>query len=174
MEVPAVFNLDEDLQSGGDIVPTDYTQIFVTPAVRLNLFPGTRVSLWVSFGGGFGHFSESNKLSYFSTTPGGSSTTGVIQAGLGLDMRPLQKRFSHFSFRGEVRDFYSGTRAWPGLACLEKLKRSGSAVATRRRTRLAPRSAVTSSHFLVADSNSSNSSGSRCASSPEFPNRADS
>jgi hypothetical protein len=33
----------EDLQSGGDIVPTDSKQIFVTPAVRLNLFPGTRV-----------------------------------------------------------------------------------------------------------------------------------
>jgi hypothetical protein len=109
VEVPAVFNLDEDIQSSGDIVPTDYTQIFVTPAVRLNLFPGTRVSPWVSFGGGFGHFSESNKLNYFSTNPGGSSTTGVIQAGLGLDVRPLQKRFSHFSFRGEVRDFYSGT-----------------------------------------------------------------
>src|SRR6202040_1518685 len=35
-EVPAVFNLDEDLGSGGDVVPSDYQQIFVTPAVRLN------------------------------------------------------------------------------------------------------------------------------------------
>ena len=35
VEVPAVFNLDEDLQSGGDIVPTDDKQIFVTPAVPL-------------------------------------------------------------------------------------------------------------------------------------------
>lgn len=59
----------------------DCTQIFVTPAVRLDLFPGTGVLLWVSFGGGFGHFSESNKLNYFGTNPGGSSTTGVIQAG---------------------------------------------------------------------------------------------
>jgi hypothetical protein len=152
VEVPAVFNLDEDLQSGGDIVPTDYKQIFVTPAVRLNLFPGTRVSPWVSFGGGFGHFSESNKLNYFGTNPGGSSTTGVIQAGLGLDVSPFQNRFSHFSFRGEVRDFYSGTPNLPlaatgktrqhnyfvGLGLVwhfwKKLKRSGSAGATRRRT----------------------------------------
>jgi len=58
VEVPAVLNLDWDLQSGGDIVPSAYTQIFGAPAVRLNLFPGTRVSPWVSFGGGFGHLSE--------------------------------------------------------------------------------------------------------------------
>jgi hypothetical protein len=40
------------------------------------------------FGGGFGHFSESKKLNYFGTNPGRSSTTGVIQAGLGLDVSP--------------------------------------------------------------------------------------
>jgi hypothetical protein len=113
VEVPAVFNLDEDLQSGGDIVPTDYKQIFVTPAVRLNLFPESRVSPWVSFGGGFGHFSESNKLNYFGANPGGSSTTGAIQPGLGLDVSPFPKRFSHFSFCGKVRDFYSGTPNLP-------------------------------------------------------------
>ncbi len=39
LEVPAVFNLDEDLGSGGDVVPTGYQQIFVTPAIRVNLFP---------------------------------------------------------------------------------------------------------------------------------------
>ena len=49
-EVPAVFNLDEDLGSGGDVVPSGYQQIFVTPAVRLNLFPATRVTPWVSLG----------------------------------------------------------------------------------------------------------------------------
>jgi hypothetical protein len=98
VEVPAVFNLDEDLESGGDMVPTDYTQIFVTPAVRLNLFPVTRVSLWVSFGGGFLHFSESDKLNYFATNPGGSSTTGVIQAGLNLDLSPFRKRFLTSAF----------------------------------------------------------------------------
>src|ERR1700674_4464203 len=34
-EVAAVFNLDEDLGSGGDVVPEGYKQIFVTPAVRV-------------------------------------------------------------------------------------------------------------------------------------------
>ncbi|MFZ1051164.1 MAG: hypothetical protein WBP65_21045 [Candidatus Sulfotelmatobacter sp.] len=73
----------------------------------------TAVSPWVSFGGGFGHFSESNNLNYYGTNPGGSSTSGVLQGGLGLDVSPFRKRFSHFSFRGEVRDFWSGTPNLP-------------------------------------------------------------
>jgi hypothetical protein len=112
-EVPAVFNLDEDLGSGGDVVPSDYKQIFVTPSVRVNLFPATKVSPWVSFGGGFGHFSEGSNLNYYGANPGSSSTSGVIQGGLGLDVSPFLKRFSHFSFRGEARDFYSGTPNLP-------------------------------------------------------------
>jgi hypothetical protein len=112
-EVPAVFNLDEDLNSGGDVVPQDYQQIFVTPAVRLNLFPATAVSPWVSIGGGFAHFSENKNLNYYGTNPGGSTTSGVLEGGLGLDVNPFPRRFSHFGFRGEVRDFWSGEPDFP-------------------------------------------------------------
>ncbi|MGA7697768.1 MAG: hypothetical protein WCA76_22270 [Candidatus Sulfotelmatobacter sp.] len=112
-EVPAVFNLDEDLNAGGPVVPIDYKQIFVTPAVRVNLFPETKVTPWVSFGGGFARFTENKNLLYYGTNPGGSSTSGVIQGGLGLDVSPFVTRFKHFSFRGEVRDFFSGTPNLP-------------------------------------------------------------
>jgi hypothetical protein len=108
-EVPAVFNFDEDIGSGGNVVPTGYRQIFVAPSARLNLFPATAVSPWVSFGGGFGHFSESKALIYGGTNPGSSSTTGVIQGGLGLDVRVWHR----FSIRGQVRDFWSGTPNLP-------------------------------------------------------------
>ena len=108
-EVPAVFNLDEDLNSGGPVVPTQYKQIFVTPAVRLNLFPETAVSPWVSFGGGFGHFTESKDLIYYGANPGTSTTSGVLQGGLGLDV----KVWHRFSIRGQVRDFWSGTPSLP-------------------------------------------------------------
>jgi len=108
-EVPAVFNLDEDLNSGSDVVPKDYKQIFVTPAVRLNLFPYTSVSPWVSLGGGFGYFSENKNLLYYGPNPGSSSATGVLQGGLGLDV----KFWRRFSLRGEVRDFWSGTPDLP-------------------------------------------------------------
>jgi hypothetical protein len=112
-EIPAVFNLDEDLNSGGPVVPVDYKQIFVTPSVRANLFPATKVSPWVSFGGGFAHFSENKNLLYYGTNPGGSTTSGVIQAGLGLDVSLWGRRLRHFSIRGEVRDFWSGTPDLP-------------------------------------------------------------
>jgi hypothetical protein len=109
-EVPAVFNLDEDLGSGSAVVPTGYKQIFVTPSVRLNLFPATAVSPWVSFGGGFAHFSEDSQLIYQGgPNPGTSTTSGVIQGGVGLDVRVYHR----FSIRGEVRDFWSGTPDLP-------------------------------------------------------------
>lgn len=113
VEVPAVFNLDEDLGSGGDVVPPDYKQIFVTPALRVNLFPSTRVSPWASVGGGIGHFSESSNLNYFGSNPGGSTTSGVLQVGVGLDVNPFEHRMRHFRIRGEFRDFWSGTPDLP-------------------------------------------------------------
>jgi hypothetical protein len=112
-EVPAVFNLDEDLNSGADVVPIDYKQIFVAPSLRLNLFPATAVSPWVSVGGGFARFSENTTLIYGGTNPGGSSTSGVMQAGFGLDVNPFQHRFHRFGFRLDVRDFWSGTPNLP-------------------------------------------------------------
>jgi hypothetical protein len=112
-EVPVVFNLDEDLGSGGNVVPKDYQQIFVTPSARLNLFPLTSFSPWVSLGAGFGHFSENKTLIYGGANPGGSSTSGVLQGGAGLDVYPGLRRFSHFSIRGEVRDFWSNTPDLP-------------------------------------------------------------
>jgi hypothetical protein len=112
-EVPAVFNLDEDLNSGANVVPQDYQQIFITPSLRANLFPETRVSPWLSFGGGFGHFRENKNLIYGGTNPGGSSSSGVLQGGFGLDARPPCRRLSKLVIRGEVRDFWSGTPDLP-------------------------------------------------------------
>ncbi len=108
-EVPAVFNLDEQLGSGDNVVPKNYKQIFVTPSARLNLFPDTAVSPWVSLGGGFAHFSENKDLIYYGPNPGTSSTSGVLQGGFGLDVRVLHQ----FSIRLDVRDFWSGTPNLP-------------------------------------------------------------
>lgn len=108
-EVPAVFNLDEDLNAGANVVPVDYSAIFVAPSGRLNLFPTTAVSPWISFGGGFAHFGENKNLVFGGINPGKSKTTGVLQGGIGLDVR-----FWHrFSLRGEVRDFWSGAPDFP-------------------------------------------------------------
>src|SRR2546422_6615097 len=108
-EVPVAYNPDEDLNSGGNVVPIDYSELFIAPSVRANLFPTTAISPWVSFGAGFGHFSENGALIYGGTNPGKSKTTGVVQGGFGLDVRIK----SRISLRGQVRDFWSGEPDFP-------------------------------------------------------------
>jgi hypothetical protein len=105
LEVPVVFNPDEDLNYGLNVVPQDYSSFFVTPGVRLNVFANTAISPWVSFGGGFGHFKESDTLLFGGKNPGPTgTTTGVFQFGAGLDVRIWHT----VALRGELRDFDSG------------------------------------------------------------------
>jgi opacity protein-like surface antigen len=111
-EVVAMYNPDEDLNAGAygfAVVPTDYSQFFVTPAARVNLFPTTAFSPWVSAGAGFGHFSEGKNLDYSGVNPGKSTTSAVFELGLGLDVRVWRK----LSVRGGVRDFWSGEPDFP-------------------------------------------------------------
>jgi hypothetical protein len=103
LEVPVVVNWDEELRSDAVQIPKNFKSYFVTPAARLNVFPDAGVSPWVSFGGGFGRFSESStQISGVPSKTG--TTTGALQAGVGLDV----KVFHGFSVRGEARDFWSG------------------------------------------------------------------
>ena len=111
-ELVGIFNPDEDLNAGNTnspVVPTDYKQFFLTPAARLNLFPATAVSPWVSFGGGFAHFSQGSLLDYGGTNPGKSTTSGVLEGGVGLDVRLVGSVY----IRGEARDFWSGEPDFP-------------------------------------------------------------
>lgn len=106
LEVPFVVNVDEDLHAAQNVIPKQYSSYFVTPAARLNFFPDQAVSPWASLGGGFGHFSASSTLEFggFPNTGKTGTSTGVFEAGLGLDV----KFFKHFTLRGEGRDFWSG------------------------------------------------------------------
>jgi len=107
-----VYNTDLDLNAGEyghSVVPSDLKKLFITPAARLNLFPTTAVSPWVSFGAGFGHISQNDQLIYGGTNPGKSTTSAVIQAGVGLDVRVWRK----LSIRFEARDFWAGQPDFP-------------------------------------------------------------
>jgi hypothetical protein len=67
-----VYNWDIDLNAGEyghSVVPSDMKKRLVTPAARVNLFPTTAVSPWLSFGAGFGHSSQMNQLIYGGTDP---------------------------------------------------------------------------------------------------------
>jgi len=101
LEVPVVFNVDEDVHTHSNPVAPGFSSLFVTPAARLNIFSNTAVSPWVSVGGGFGRFNGSA----VQFQPKTSSTNGVFQIGGGLDVA----LFRHFTLRGELRDFWSGT-----------------------------------------------------------------
>lgn len=102
LELPAAFNLDEDLNSDGPS-PEQFRSYYVTPAARLHL--NGALSPWVSLGGGYGRISESSRLLFGSPNPGKTGTnTGVVQFGAGLDV----KTFKSIGFRVETRDFWSG------------------------------------------------------------------
>jgi hypothetical protein len=111
-EVVVMVNHDEDVNGGAylnAVVPVQISELFVTPAARLNLFPTTAVSPWISLGGGFGHIGQSSILAYGGPNPGKGSTSGVLQGGFGLDVKVWRK----LSMRGEVRDFWSGEPDFP-------------------------------------------------------------
>jgi hypothetical protein len=105
LEVPVVFNIDEDVHSALDTTPRQFSSIFITPAARINAFPEQGVSPWISLGGGFGHFGDSSSLEFGGNYTGKSGTTvGVLQAGVGLDVKII----GNLKLRGEARDFFSG------------------------------------------------------------------
>jgi len=105
VEVPVVVDPTNRLQDNVNVVPYAFKSFFVTPAARVNLFPTTAFSPWVSVGGGIGYFVPSSTLEFNQVpNPSKNSTTGVFQFGGGLDVRVL----GPFKIRGEIRDFYSG------------------------------------------------------------------
>jgi len=105
LEVPTEFNYDEDLATGANVIPKEYKSLFVAPSARVNFFSMTAISPWVSFGGGIGYFNVSKDLLYGGNNPSkGSSVTGAIQFGGGLDVRIRPS----WGVRAAVRDFWTG------------------------------------------------------------------
>jgi len=107
-----MYNKDEDVNGGSygfAVVPPQYSELFVTGGARVNLFPTTAVSPWVSLGAGIGHIGEASTLIYGGANPGKSATSFALQGGLGLDV----KVWKNLSLRGEVRDFWGGEPDFP-------------------------------------------------------------
>jgi hypothetical protein len=104
-EVPVAYSFDMDLNTGSNLIPEGYQSIFVTPAVRVNIFSEQSVTPWVSVGGGYGYFKQSDQLVFGGPNPGKTSTsTGIFQIGAGLDVWPWEK----WGLRLEARDYFSG------------------------------------------------------------------
>lgn len=109
VEVPAVFNPDEDLHYQTNQIPEGYSSFFVTPAARLRFFPDVAISPWVSFGGGLGYFDSSSNLLFSGSNAGNRTvTTGVLQGGVGLDVSLPCHCLDRLRIRVEARDDWSG------------------------------------------------------------------
>lgn len=108
IELPFLWNPDEDLGYGINAVPKQYSSMFLTPAARVRFFEGLAFQPWVSFGGGIGHFAASKDLLFFGPNTGNRiKTTGVLDGAIGLDV-PLGPRVQNAIFRFEARDNWSG------------------------------------------------------------------
>jgi len=107
VEIPAIFDPNQRLHFGGFDTPRSFASYFVTPSARLHLFPKASLSPWVSVGGGLAHFSMSSRLESGQPNPTGSTTTGALQLGAGLDVRLLHSVY----LRGDLRELRSGEPA---------------------------------------------------------------
>jgi len=87
--------------------PFDHlSSVYVTPAIKVKLFPAASFSPWGSIGGGVAHFSSDS---------GVTTNKGALEFGGGVDIKtgiPL------LGFRAEVRDFLTGDPRIPGIAAL--------------------------------------------------------
>ena len=107
VEIPVILDPKQRLHFGGGNAPSSFASYFVIPSARVHLFPDGGFSPWLSFGGGFAHFSMSSRLESGQPDPAKSTTTGALQLGGGLDVRVVHGVF----LRGEVREIRSGEPA---------------------------------------------------------------
>lgn len=87
----------------------DFATLYVTPALRLKFLPSSRVSPWVTGGGGYALYEKS-----VARTDGQPNSAprlihrGQVMFGGGVDLRV----FRWLGVRAEVRDFYTGSPAF--------------------------------------------------------------
>ncbi|MBV9180790.1 MAG: hypothetical protein JO356_05710 [Acidobacteria bacterium] len=108
LELPVVFDPDEDLSYGANQVPLQYSSFFVSPSARLNLAPDPVISPWLSFGGGLAHFQGSKELLFGGTNPGPRvNMSSALQFGAGFDLH-VPWKYSRARLRVEFRDNWTG------------------------------------------------------------------
>ncbi len=107
LEVPFLASPAFTVATPGGSLPKEYAALYLTPGVRLIVYPNGPVSVFGSAGGGYARYSESKERANGSPNPSQRDTnTGALQFGGGIDVRALR----WLAFRGEVRDVYTGGR----------------------------------------------------------------
>jgi len=87
----------------------DAAALYVTPGVRLKLFPGSGIAPWVAVGGGFADYEQSMMtLSGATNAAPRHVNHGAVDFGGGVDF----KFWRFVGLRAEVRDFFTGSPAF--------------------------------------------------------------
>lgn len=104
-EITIVGAPNTGVKSTNLLLPKNYSSLFLTPGLKLKLFPGGGISPYIVGGVGLGRYRESD------TTVGGTPNTGdranttwAFNFGGGVDFN----LFGPVAVRGEVRDFVTG------------------------------------------------------------------
>ncbi|MGH9826542.1 MAG: outer membrane protein [Blastocatellia bacterium] len=105
IELPLTITPTSNLKPSTALVPKSYSAWFLTPGLKLKLFPVAGLSPYVVLGGGVGHFGSSGTTAGNTPNTGSrGSTSGVVDFGGGVEVRLAP----FAALRGEIRDFASG------------------------------------------------------------------
>lgn len=98
-----------DIETTIGAATRDFAALYVTPALRLKLLPSSRVSPWLTGGGGYALYEQS--LQRRDGQPNSAPRLihrGQAMFGGGVDVKVLR----WVALRGEFRDFYTGSPAF--------------------------------------------------------------
>jgi opacity protein-like surface antigen len=102
-------NPQRTVGSGVVTATRDVASLYVTPGVKLKLFPSARVAPYGVAGGGWAVYEQS--LTQLNGQPNPAPRTvnrGTFVYGGGVDLNVVR----NFGLRAEIRDFYSGNPAF--------------------------------------------------------------
>ena len=90
-------------------LPLEYASLYLTPGLRVTFAPDKPVAVFGAIGAGYARYTESTQRENRAPNPAQRDTnTGALQVGGGVDVRG----FGWLGFRGELRDVYTGARAF--------------------------------------------------------------
>lgn len=108
-EVHMLANPQRVVTSTNSGLTKDVASLFVTPGLRVKLFPRGRIAPYFAAGGGWALFEHSTKTLGGAANPAPRTAShGVFDFGGGVDV----KFWKFIGLRAEVRDFYSGNPSY--------------------------------------------------------------
>ena len=112
-EVHFLANPQRKVNSPDQTLTRDVATIFLTPGLRVKLFPRKAAAPYFAVGGGYAAFEQSTaRLDAKPNAAARELSRGVFDFGGGVDV----KFWRFIGLRAEVRDFYSGSPAYNSTA----------------------------------------------------------